>query len=350
MAATGATWLRIGFLWSSIEQSPGIYYWNKLDQVVGWARERGLRILANVSYTPDLGPTGRLPGHDVPAGRHGPLRRGSWATSCAHYSPLGVKHYEVWNEPNQHFWWKPKPQPGPLRRDAPQGVRAGQRRPTPSVTDRGRRPGPRPGQRVRHHDEPPHLPDRHVPGRAWPASSTPCRSTPTPATEDPRIVAYYSPITRRRPRPRATSWPPTATSGRRSGAPSSPTRPARHAKSVSGGRAGPAPPPRHRRCGSSRATPARCSSSPTGTWAPTGRRRPTTSASSAATSHRSRASPPCASSRLIRHQVGAAPPIGGAAHARSGPRASRSRRRTRSASRRNGHARLACGLRSSSSS
>ena len=28
-----------------------------------------------------------------------------------HYSALGVKHFEVWNEPNQYFWWMPRPQP-----------------------------------------------------------------------------------------------------------------------------------------------------------------------------------------------------------------------------------------------
>ena len=27
------------------------------------------------------------------------------------FSPRGVKHYEIWNEPNQYFWWKPKPSP-----------------------------------------------------------------------------------------------------------------------------------------------------------------------------------------------------------------------------------------------
>ena len=52
MAATGATWLRIGYLWSSLEQSEGTYYWSRMDQVTAWARERGLRIVANVSYTP----------------------------------------------------------------------------------------------------------------------------------------------------------------------------------------------------------------------------------------------------------------------------------------------------------
>jgi hypothetical protein len=29
----------------------------------------------------------------------------------SYFSPRGVKHYEIWNEPNQFHWWKPKPSP-----------------------------------------------------------------------------------------------------------------------------------------------------------------------------------------------------------------------------------------------
>ena len=110
MAATGATWLRIGYLWSSIEQSKGTYYWARMDQVTGWARERGLRILANVSYTPTWARPSDCRDMMCP-----PADMDDYAAFMgklvAHYSPLGVKHFEVWNEPNQHFWWKPKPNP-----------------------------------------------------------------------------------------------------------------------------------------------------------------------------------------------------------------------------------------------
>jgi polysaccharide biosynthesis protein PslG len=110
MAAAGGTWLRIGYLWSSIEQSRGTYYWARMDQVTGWARERGLRILANVSYTPDWARPSDCRDMMCP-----PANMDDYAnfmgTLVDHYSALGVKHFEVWNEPNQNFWWKPKPNP-----------------------------------------------------------------------------------------------------------------------------------------------------------------------------------------------------------------------------------------------
>ena len=110
MAAAGGTWLRMGFLWSSIEQSPGVYYWSKLDQVVGWARERGLKILANVSYTPTWARPADCRDMMCPPADMDLYAR-FMGNLVRHYSRLGVKHYEVWNEPNQYFWWKPKPEP-----------------------------------------------------------------------------------------------------------------------------------------------------------------------------------------------------------------------------------------------
>ena len=110
MAAAGGTWLRIGFLWSSIEQSPGVYYWAKLDQVVGWARARGLKILANVSYTPAWARPADCRDMMCPPANMDHYAR-FMGNLVRHYSALGVKHFEVWNEPNQYFWWKPKPQP-----------------------------------------------------------------------------------------------------------------------------------------------------------------------------------------------------------------------------------------------
>ena len=112
MAATGATWLRIGFLWTALEsQGPGQYTWGKLDQVVQWATERGLRLVANVSYTPKWArPAGCATDMMCP-----PVDMDLYARFMGalvrHYSALGVKHYEVWNEPNQYFWWKPRPNP-----------------------------------------------------------------------------------------------------------------------------------------------------------------------------------------------------------------------------------------------
>jgi hypothetical protein len=111
MAATGATWLRIGFLWSALEpKAPGQYSWKHLDEVVGWANARGLRIVANVAYTPAWArPAGC---GDMTCAPADPAAYGRFMRALVgHYAPMGVHHYEVWNEPNTSIFWKPRPNP-----------------------------------------------------------------------------------------------------------------------------------------------------------------------------------------------------------------------------------------------
>ena len=78
--------------------------------MVEWARARGIRTIALVSYTP-----GWAQPRDCRDTKCAPADVGDYARFLkqlvAHFSPLGVKHYEIWNEPNQYFWWKPKPSP-----------------------------------------------------------------------------------------------------------------------------------------------------------------------------------------------------------------------------------------------
>jgi hypothetical protein len=111
MVATGATWLRIGFQWSALEpKAPGQYSWKHLDDVVRWANERGLRFVANVSYTPTWArPAGC---NDMACQPADPDQYARFMGALVrHYSPMGVKHYEVWNEPNTYYYWKPRPNP-----------------------------------------------------------------------------------------------------------------------------------------------------------------------------------------------------------------------------------------------
>jgi hypothetical protein len=110
MAATGATWLRFDFDWPSAEPQQGRFYWGAIDRVVKGANARGLKIIATLGYTPKWA---------VPAGANSnkyPPRNPAWfgdfaKAAAKRYAPMGVKHWEIWNEPNQYFWWKPKPNP-----------------------------------------------------------------------------------------------------------------------------------------------------------------------------------------------------------------------------------------------
>jgi hypothetical protein len=111
MDRTGITWFRVGFLWSGMEPKPGQFNFQKHEWLAAQARARGIRLIANVSYTPkwarQAGCGGDMmcpPADNAAYGRF--LKK-----LVSYFSPRGVKHYEIWNEPNQHFWWKPKPSP-----------------------------------------------------------------------------------------------------------------------------------------------------------------------------------------------------------------------------------------------
>lgn len=107
MVATGAKWLRFDFDWASAELSPGSYRWTYIDRVVHKARARGLRILATPAYTPTWA---------RPAGttdKHPPTDPATYAAfvgaAARRYAPLGVHHWEIWNEPNVQQFWQPAP-------------------------------------------------------------------------------------------------------------------------------------------------------------------------------------------------------------------------------------------------
>ncbi|MBV9920498.1 MAG: hypothetical protein JOY78_06550 [Pseudonocardia sp.] len=110
MHRTGARWLRTDFNWSGMEAQRGVFNTWKQDKIVKWARARNIQIIALVAYTP---------GWAQPANCRQPTcgPRDPWDYArflkkvVAHFSPMGVKHYEIWNEPNQYFWWGPKPSP-----------------------------------------------------------------------------------------------------------------------------------------------------------------------------------------------------------------------------------------------
>jgi len=109
--AAGAHWARIDINWAVIQhQGPTSYNWEPFDRVVRAARARGLWVMATILYTPAWARPGT---NDA---RYPPVDLGAFASFAAaavsRYAPLGVRHWEVWNEPNIVFWM---PQPDPAR-------------------------------------------------------------------------------------------------------------------------------------------------------------------------------------------------------------------------------------------
>ncbi len=110
IAATGARWVRFDMTWSVIQpDGPTSFDWGATDRAVAAARSHGLHVLATLAYTPKWA---RAPG--TKTDKYPPVDPADFArfarAAVQRYAPLGVHHYEVWNEPNTGFW-APKPDP-----------------------------------------------------------------------------------------------------------------------------------------------------------------------------------------------------------------------------------------------
>ncbi|WP_197283592.1 cellulase family glycosylhydrolase [Mycobacterium sp. Marseille-P9652] len=125
LAAMKVTWVRADFDWSGIEGERGRFDWAYADRVVHEASLRRMNVVAILDYTPDWA---RAPGTTS----HSPPQRFSDYAEFAHaaatrYASLGVRTWEIWNEPNSGDFWQPRPDPdayGELFRAAAGAVRA----------------------------------------------------------------------------------------------------------------------------------------------------------------------------------------------------------------------------------
>jgi polysaccharide biosynthesis protein PslG len=109
--AVGAKWLRLDLHWSVIERGgKGVFDWSKHDRLVDAARSRGLNLLGIIAYTPAWA---RNPACSTVSDKCEPARAqdfGDFAVEAVRrYSGRGMKHFELWNEPNIKPFWLPAP-------------------------------------------------------------------------------------------------------------------------------------------------------------------------------------------------------------------------------------------------
>jgi len=109
IAATGARYLRLDFDWSYIGRREGELDWAPVDRVVRAARACDLEVLGLLTYTPAWarGPGGS--DHSPPADADDFAEFA--AATVDRFRSLGVRTWEVWNEPNLAFFWEPAPDP-----------------------------------------------------------------------------------------------------------------------------------------------------------------------------------------------------------------------------------------------
>jgi hypothetical protein len=106
MVATGTTWLRLDLPWPSVQPSAREWNWAPFDRIISTARARHMQVLGVLSYVPAWGRR--------PAARGvAPFNTAAFAAFgdrvARRYSPLGLHHWEVWNEQNLAQSWGATP-------------------------------------------------------------------------------------------------------------------------------------------------------------------------------------------------------------------------------------------------
>jgi hypothetical protein len=110
MAGTGAEWLRVGISWGQVEPTPGAAQWAGIDRVVQGALQRGMSVVAAVSSAPRWAAQPGCRTYEC-APRDPAQYAAFMRAAVARYAPLGVHHWEIWNEPNHVPFWGPRPDP-----------------------------------------------------------------------------------------------------------------------------------------------------------------------------------------------------------------------------------------------
>jgi len=103
LAEGGFRWVRMDFAWSGIEREKGRYDFKAYDQLLAALEPHGIRALLILDYSNPWYDQGLSPASDE--GRRAFAR---WAAAAAdRFRGRGIL-WEMYNEPNIHFW-KPKP-------------------------------------------------------------------------------------------------------------------------------------------------------------------------------------------------------------------------------------------------
>jgi hypothetical protein len=118
IAAAGFKFVRMDFAWTAIEKQKGKYDWSEYDQLMANLDKRGVRALFILDYSHHLYEEAVTSPHPITGATHrttaSPQHPESIA-AFARWAAESAKHFhgrhiiwEIWNEPNGHFW-APKP-------------------------------------------------------------------------------------------------------------------------------------------------------------------------------------------------------------------------------------------------
>jgi len=118
IAAAGFKFVRMDFIWDSIERKPGQYDWSNYDRLLADLDQRGLRAILILDYSNPLHEetvTSPDPLKQFPRKTTASPRHAESIAAFARWAAASTRHFhdhhvlwEIWNEPNGNFW-SPKP-------------------------------------------------------------------------------------------------------------------------------------------------------------------------------------------------------------------------------------------------
>jgi hypothetical protein len=89
----GFDWVRQQIHWKDIESSPGVYYWNELDNIVEDVSTNNVRLLLNIVQAPDF--------YNMTNGKPSdPRTMGNFVEALVRRYGTRIGAIEIWNEPN----------------------------------------------------------------------------------------------------------------------------------------------------------------------------------------------------------------------------------------------------------
>ena len=111
VAQSGVKWIRIQSGWSKTEKEKGVYYFEWLDKIVDNLVRRGLIPWLDIGYGNKL----YTPDCDHPTGVgyapiYTPEAKEGWKayiTALIRHFKDRLEYYEIWNEPDGSYYWKP---------------------------------------------------------------------------------------------------------------------------------------------------------------------------------------------------------------------------------------------------
>ena len=119
IAAAGVKFVRMDFAWGGIERQQGQYDWSAYDELTANLEKRGLRALYILDYSNELyeqtvvtrNPISGREQRAVASPQHpeSVAAFARWAGAAARHFAGRRIIWEIWNEPNIHFW-KPRPE------------------------------------------------------------------------------------------------------------------------------------------------------------------------------------------------------------------------------------------------